>query len=489
MGSGGYHSQQWDMAKNLKTYLPLHLSNWISGITLGQMLKKTWNWPLDNGKVKKEYVYGTLIGQLFQESAPDTLPANIEKGIINHDPTLLNVGQGGPYQLNDYSKQLPPGEEGARGMLNYNALYHDLGYKVADQNSDGPDSQTKKRGPAMLNSVDHGPMVAAFFHFNDINRYDIMNNQSYTKDKPEAAQWRACKKNIENGSFAHPDTMLNVIYNAGPYNAFAQMVFELCSDPTKYSQEIKDLLDYSLDDEQFVAKFKNMSHQPKAGTTYIIYPRQINYYVDQFNNDNESLYNRNGAFADIDIPFTLNDVVSQFNKTFTTLGYKNKEGIYTLIDDKLLKANQPKGDLTKAMTFSKKADRETFFTFVEQWIENMEKAENFLFSDSTECDQKVGEKVVTECKPPTPTCNPNFPPTWKHVCSCVEDKVTKKMEMHCNSEEIKKGSSNCTVALATSPPERRQRLLSLKREMRAQHRIAPRASLAYPTSTLVANKS
>jgi hypothetical protein len=127
---GGYHSQQWDMAKDLKSYLPLHLSNWISGVTLGQMLKNTWNWPLDNGKIKKEYVYGTLIGQLFQESAPDTSPKFVEGGSINSDPTLLNVGQGGPYQLNDYSKQLPPGIEGANGMLNYNALYHDLGYTV-----------------------------------------------------------------------------------------------------------------------------------------------------------------------------------------------------------------------------------------------------------------------------------------------------------------------------------------------------------------------
>jgi hypothetical protein len=435
---GGYNSQQWDMAKDLKSYLPLHLSNWISGVTLGQMLKNTWNWPLDNGKIKKEYVYGTLIGQLFQESAPDTNPKYVESGSINSDPTLLNVGQGGPYQLNDYSKQLPPGIEGANGMLNYNALYHDLGYTVAEQNSDGAGSQTKKRGPKMLNSVDHGPMVANYFHFNDVNRYNLIMEAPSNKDLPVAATWRACKKNIESGAFEHPDIMLNVVYNAGPYNSFAKMVFELCAEPVKYAEEIKALLDYSLDDEQFVAAFDKMKNKPRVGTTYIIYPRQINYYVDQFNNDNESLYNRNGAFADVDIPFTMNDVVEQFNKTFTSLGYKNKESIYTLVDAAFLKANQPEADLTKAMTFSKKDDRETFFAFVEQWIANMEKAENFKFSDATQCDQKVGEKLVTECAPPAPQCDEKMPPNLKTLCQCIEDKVTKTMKMHCQSEQIEK---------------------------------------------------
>merc|ERR1711939_30277 len=106
-----------------------------------------------------------------------------------------------------------------------NALYHAMGYTVEEQNSDGPGSQTAKKGPKVLNSVDKGPLVAAYFHFNDINRYDVIQNQSYNSKKQDAADWRQCKKNIENGLFEHPDIMLNVIYNAGPYNSFAKMVF------------------------------------------------------------------------------------------------------------------------------------------------------------------------------------------------------------------------------------------------------------------------
>jgi len=443
---GGYHSQQWDMSKSLKSYLPLHLSNWIGGILLGQMLKNVWNWPIDNGSIKKEYIYGTLMGQLFQESGPSENPKDIENNIVNPDIHLLDVGQGGPWQLNDYSKQLPPGIHGARGMLNYNSLYHALGYTVEEQNNDGPNSQTKKRGPKMLNSVDHGPMVAAYFHFNDINRYDLLESQSYAK-KDQAENWKKCKANIVSGKYKNPDVMLNVIYNAGPYDSFAQMVFELCANVDKYPQQMEDLLDYSLDDDQFVQKFEQFTNKPVAGTTYILYPRQINYYVDQFINDNESLYKRNGAFSDVNVPFTLQDVVSQFEKSFTGLGYKNKEGKYALIDADFLKKNQPQGDLTKALSFSNSADRNEFFKFVEDWIAAMEKAEDFKFSDSTQCNQKVGEKMVTECAPPVPQCDARTPPGFIDLCTCQEDKVTKKMSMHCRNQkmdDMMKKTYHCT---------------------------------------------
>jgi hypothetical protein len=77
----------------------------------------------------------------------------------------------------------------------------------------------------------------------------------------------------------------------------------------------------------------------------------------------------------------------------------------------------------------------------------MEKAEDFKFSDSTECNQKVGEKMVTECAPPVPTCDANTPPGFIDLCTCQEDKDSKKMVMHCNNtktEDMMKKSSHCT---------------------------------------------
>ncbi|MDE4996800.1 chitin-binding protein, partial [Francisella tularensis subsp. holarctica] len=63
-----------------------------------------------------------------------------------HNSTYANIlllaGQGGPYQINEYSKRLPSDEaKGALGLVNYNAVAAILGYSIQDQ-YDG--SQTKK---------------------------------------------------------------------------------------------------------------------------------------------------------------------------------------------------------------------------------------------------------------------------------------------------------------------------------------------------------
>jgi hypothetical protein len=82
----------------------------------------------------------------------------------------------------------------------------------------------------------------------------------------------------------------------------------------------------------------------------------------------------------------------------------------------------------------------------------MEKAENFKFSDATQCDQKVGEKVVTECAPPAPQCDSTFPKTWKNLCQCIEDKVTKTMKLHCPDEKTEKtvvDQYHCTCEKST----------------------------------------
>jgi len=118
-----------------------------------------------------------------------------------------------------------------------------------------------------------------------------------------------------------------------------------------------------------------------------------------------------------------------------------------LIDADFLKKNQPQGDLTKALSFSNSADRNEFFKFVEDWIAAMEKAEDFKFSDSTQCNQKVGEKMVTECAPPVPQCDARTPPGFIDLCTCQEDKVTKKMSMHCRNQkmdDMMKKTYHCT---------------------------------------------
>merc|ERR1719321_2632257 len=445
---GNYQASSWNLAKDAASYLPMHLANWNAGILLGHMIEDVWGWPLT--KTNREYVYGTLFGQLFQESSPSEDPADIAKNIINPDPALLNPGQGGPYQLNDYSKQLPPNTPGADGMINYVALQHALGFTVEDQN-DG--KQTLAKGPQALNSVNTGAYVAGFFHHNDIKRYDIIMSQSYNDKSDEANNWRKCKENLKSGAFEEIDMLLNVIYNAGPYAAYAKMIFYICANPT--DTELTNLKDYSLDDQEYVDKFQKMPFQPTVGTTYILYPRQIRYYTDQFTNNNDSLYKNKGAFANTNVAFTLQAVADQFTESLETLGYVSG-GKYELFSKDFLQTNMPQGDLNAQLSFANPEDRDLYYTFVLDWYQALEAAGGFKFSAATDCTQTVGKDFVKECKPKVdgvpPVCDDSTPPTW---CSptgpaganCICKKDVTGYVMHCESS---KAEDTCTKSFHCS---------------------------------------
>ena len=103
-----------------------------------------------NMKFNKDYLYGSLIGQLMQESdmssqiAQNFEPNNPDQLIHNstYANILLQAGQGGPYQINDYSKRLPSAEaKGALGLANYDVVAANTGL-FSTRSSDG--SQTKK---------------------------------------------------------------------------------------------------------------------------------------------------------------------------------------------------------------------------------------------------------------------------------------------------------------------------------------------------------
>ncbi|WP_234394235.1 hypothetical protein, partial [Francisella orientalis] len=87
------------------------MSNTIAGVMYGYLIKQKY----PDMKFNKDYLYGSLIGQLMQESDMTTQintnfePNNPNQSIQNktYSDILLSVGQGGPYQINDYSKRLP----------------------------------------------------------------------------------------------------------------------------------------------------------------------------------------------------------------------------------------------------------------------------------------------------------------------------------------------------------------------------------------------
>ncbi|RSD32469.1 hypothetical protein [Vibrio pectenicida] len=161
------------------------ISNLIAGTLYSYLVEKKY----PEVHFNKEYLVGSILSQLLQEAGladsrinPD-YSAEAKKQAI-HEPgyasQLLAVGQGGPYQINDYNKRLPDTTiPGSLGLINYDALYQGLGYTIDDQDSG---VQSERIGPDSLEDIYFGPIAATYFQINDINRLEVLAGQLFGKD-------------------------------------------------------------------------------------------------------------------------------------------------------------------------------------------------------------------------------------------------------------------------------------------------------------------
>jgi hypothetical protein len=111
-------------------YTDLIMSSYVGGALLGRTIGELY----PGVQFDKDYLYGTLWGQLLQE--------NIETGLYEAgqeliDPSplqqaVMGVGQGGPFQINNYDVDLVYGSYAPQGfaMLNYDEIQANIGFYV-----------------------------------------------------------------------------------------------------------------------------------------------------------------------------------------------------------------------------------------------------------------------------------------------------------------------------------------------------------------------
>ena len=87
-------------------YNDLIMSNYVAGALFGHLIRN--HNKFREVKFSRDYMYGSIIGQLLQENLQTSAYANTSNW-INPDESiremLLAAGQGGPYQINDYAKR------------------------------------------------------------------------------------------------------------------------------------------------------------------------------------------------------------------------------------------------------------------------------------------------------------------------------------------------------------------------------------------------
>lgn len=386
-------------------YTDLIISNYVAGALLGRLMQE----KEPSLKFNKDYIYGTVFGQLLQENIDTAGYTNSSDWINANDAqraSLLNSGQGGPYQINDYSKRLE--NNNGVGLVNFVALQKGLGYTVEQQDSG---AQTLAKGPDSLDQKYFGPLAAAYFHLNDMNRLAMNNAETWG---PQVQYYAKCMSNLKLANSSTNvnniyDLILNAAYNAGTYSAIIKDYFRVCAGMYTTNPEmtqLKSLGDYTLSDSVYKTTINSTE---AVGSTFILYPRQIRIYLDQMYN--QKTFNSDAITGTNSIKLSVQDIEYVFENAFGTLAYVSSANKYDYIatadSKKAFTAALTTNGLssTVSLDISTAAGKTKFFNLLDTAINNLATNLNISFGSVTQTTIGGTSPTPTPTSTPTPTNN------------------------------------------------------------------------------------
>ena len=395
-GSGNVENMQ--LSNN---YTDLLISNYVAGALLGEMMHE----KSPKLQFNRDYIYGSIFAQLLQENINTSnylQSTDWINPVDNERKMLLNAGQGGPYQINDYSKRLE-NEKGV-GLINFVSLQKGLGFTVENQDSG---NQTRSIGPNSLDQKHFGPMAAAYFHLNDMNRLEQNNSETWG---PQSAYYSKCMANLQDPKTAAYgndiyDLILNAAYNAGTYSMIIGDYFRVCAGMYDKPNEMKQLAslgDYSLSDIQYQSA---IGTKEAVGSTFILYPRQIRVYLDQIYN--QANYKSAAITGTNHIEFSVADVKTIFQNSMGTLAYIDANKKYDYIPYTLSQKAfetamaQNNVSISGTMNISTAAGKNKFFDLLDSAIKNLATDLNIKFINTTQTT--IGGDSPSPEPTPTPT--------------------------------------------------------------------------------------
>jgi hypothetical protein len=363
-------------------YTDLIISNLIAGVMYGHLITE-----LTPGiQFNADYLYGSIFGQLLQENLATEYYTNSSSLLdpSSDQQAVMGTGQGGPYQINNYAADMVAGTYAPAGfsLINYVAIQKNIGFSMSNAAT-----QYSKPTPASFNNKYYGPMLTAYFHFNDYKALQYIggNTNSAGAYQPWASTnynwtpaWQpsfaGALNSFKNLPGSQLEILLNIAYNAGYYA-------QLFVDEAKAS---------SNSTAATVVAFNSYTNA-WAGDSYHQYPYQVRGYLDQLydiptpnSNDLNTVVTPNNH-----VVFTLGTLSGVFSKVFQTLAALDGSGNYTFISD--AQATAAFGTAVTALglntgaTFdlSNATDRATIFRIIEVSISTLETNLNTSFSATT----------------------------------------------------------------------------------------------------------
>ena len=274
---------------------------------------------------------------------------------------VMGEGQGGPYQINNYAVDLVSGTYTPEGhsLINYIALQENIGYTFADAAT-----QYEKDTPVSFNNKYFGPMLTAYFHYNDFVSLAVIGTGAdpYTTEwQPYYDETLANFKTLPNNFL---DILLNVAYNQGYYGTLVTSYSELGATATAST----------------LATVNSFAGVWGSTDTYQQYPYQVRYYLDQFYDDPIPTTSPTTLTTPANhIVFTAASLGAVFGDVFATLSYKSSSGALTLITAAQAQTafntalTQAGVASTASLDLSNAANRASVFTLLEDAIGNLEK--------------------------------------------------------------------------------------------------------------------
>ena len=338
-------------------YTDLIMSNYVAGVMLGHTLGEVY----PGLQFNKDYLYGTMLGQLLQENIETSLYSDATNLIdpSSQQSAVMSAGQGGPYQINNYDADLVNGGYSPQGyaLLDYVAIQKNIGFTIA-----GATAQWSLPTPLSFNNKYYGPMLTTYFHLNDMRALTALGQTAWGP----APSFNACLTNLTKVPNAPLDVIVNYAYNQGYYGGLVGQSTAACASNVG----------------AFFAT--ENSYTNASGNSYTEYPYQVRFYLDE-------LYNTSTVqpATSNHVAFNMTTLGGVFANAFQTLASVNGSGQYGFISgtqamsaytQALQRAGVPAG---ATLDLSSAASRASIYAVLENAIANLETALGTNFSATT----------------------------------------------------------------------------------------------------------
>ncbi|HEV3037007.1 MAG TPA: carbohydrate-binding protein [Candidatus Angelobacter sp.] len=352
-------------------FTDLIMSNMIAGVMYGHLIQEYA--PVPGIQFNKDYLYGSIMAQLLQENIV-TQEYQSSSNLLDpgaDQQAVMGTGQGGPYQINNYAVDLVSGGTAPTGhsLINYIAIQKNIGYTMA-----AASSQFQKPTPPSFNNKFYGPMLPAFFHYNDMVALNVIGKGPGAFTTPWQPQYDQALANFTNLPNSFLDVILNVAYNQGYYGGLVSQYSTRGVTATAST----------------VASVNSYSSIWGNTSTFAQYPYQVHYYLDQmYDNPIPTTSPTTLVTPANHIIFSMTTLENIFSSVFQMLDFSNGSNpaqFFTAAQaqaafNSALAQHGVAG--TATLDLSNATQRATIFAVIDSAVGNLETAVGMKFNATT----------------------------------------------------------------------------------------------------------